>query len=179
MRLIIIYGPPSVGKLTVATELAKATGLKLFHYHLSIDLALKIFEFGTDAFLRLVRNICLQVIGEATEEGVNGIIFTFVHGRFTKDSDFIDRVTDKVERHGGEVYLVRLYCDNATLEKRVVSPSRAAYYKIADVILLREILQQCDLFSIIPDRESLSIDNSQLSPAEVVRDIIAYYHLAD
>jgi ferredoxin-thioredoxin reductase catalytic subunit len=178
MRLIIIYGPPSVGKLTVATELAKTTGLKLFHYHLSIDLALKIFEFGTDAFLRLVRSICLHVVGEAIEEGVNGIIFTFVHGRFPKDNDFIDGVISKVEKHGNEVCLVRLFCDKATLEKRVVSPSRAAYYKIADVILLREILQQCDLFSIIPGRESLSIDNSHLSPEEVVRDIIAYYHLA-
>ena len=159
MRLIIIYGPPSVGKLTVATELANTTGLKLFHYHLSIDLALRIFEFGTDAFLRLVRNICLQVISEATEEGVNGIIFTFVHGRFPKDSDFIDRVTSKVEKHDGEVYLVRLYCDRATLEKRVVSPSRAAHYKIADVILLREILQQCVTVQSSRWRDNSVIDN--------------------
>lgn len=34
MRLIFIYGLPATGKLTVAQELAKRTGYKLFHNHL-------------------------------------------------------------------------------------------------------------------------------------------------
>jgi len=43
MKLVFIYGPPAVGKLTVANALAKVTGFKVFHNHLtprggSIDL---------------------------------------------------------------------------------------------------------------------------------------------
>ncbi len=36
MRLVFIYGPPGVGKLTVARELAALTGFKLFHNHLTV-----------------------------------------------------------------------------------------------------------------------------------------------
>lgn len=51
MNMIFIYGPPAVGKLTVAEELAKITGYKLFHNHLTQDLAREIYpEFGPQRF---------------------------------------------------------------------------------------------------------------------------------
>jgi len=37
MELLFIYGPAAVGKLTVARELAKLTGFRLFHNHLTVD----------------------------------------------------------------------------------------------------------------------------------------------
>lgn len=41
--LVIILGPHAVGKMTVGQELAKITGLRLFHNHMSIELARKLF----------------------------------------------------------------------------------------------------------------------------------------
>ena len=38
MKLIVIYGPPAAGKLTVAKELSKLTGFKVLHNHITIDL---------------------------------------------------------------------------------------------------------------------------------------------
>ncbi|KAA1807131.1 hypothetical protein FXB61_003723 [Bacillus cereus] len=38
MKLILIFGPQAVGKMTVGQELATLTGLKLFHNHMTIDL---------------------------------------------------------------------------------------------------------------------------------------------
>jgi len=38
MRLVYLYGPPGVGKLTVARELVALTGLKLLHNHLTVNL---------------------------------------------------------------------------------------------------------------------------------------------
>src|SRR5207249_6103945 len=57
MRLVFIYGPPASGKLTVATELAKLTGFKLFHNHVSIQFVQSIFEFGTKTFWASHRQI--------------------------------------------------------------------------------------------------------------------------
>ena len=45
--LIILLGPHAIGKMTVGQELAKMTGMRLFHNHMSIELALKLFDFGT------------------------------------------------------------------------------------------------------------------------------------
>lgn len=38
MKFVLIFGPQAVGKMTVGQELAKITGLKLFHNHMTIDL---------------------------------------------------------------------------------------------------------------------------------------------
>lgn len=44
MRLVLIYGPPAAGKLTVAKGLAHLTGYKFFHNHLTVDVVLSVFE---------------------------------------------------------------------------------------------------------------------------------------
>ncbi|MFH1209967.1 MAG: shikimate kinase, partial [archaeon] len=43
MKLIYIYGPPAVGKLTVTKELAKLTNFKIFHAHLTADYVSSVF----------------------------------------------------------------------------------------------------------------------------------------
>ena len=43
MKLVIIIGNAAVGKMTVGQELAKITGLRLFHNHMMIEPVLEIF----------------------------------------------------------------------------------------------------------------------------------------
>lgn len=57
MKLIFIYGPPAVGKFTVARELASLTGFKLFDNHLTIDVVTSIFEHGSAPYFRALRKI--------------------------------------------------------------------------------------------------------------------------
>ncbi|HDV8366653.1 TPA: AAA family ATPase [Bacillus cereus] len=54
MKLILIFGPQAVGKMTVGQELATLTGLKLFHNHMTIDLVSPIFDYSTKEAKRLV-----------------------------------------------------------------------------------------------------------------------------
>jgi shikimate kinase len=44
MKLIIIFGPQAVGKMTVGQELGKITNLKLFHNHMTIELVSPFFS---------------------------------------------------------------------------------------------------------------------------------------
>lgn len=80
MKLIFIYGAPAVGKLTVARELEKQTGFKVFHNHLTIDAIEPVFDFGTKSFWKLVHRIRLETISEAALENVN-LIFTFCYAK--------------------------------------------------------------------------------------------------
>ena len=53
MDLVFLFGPPAVGKLTVARAPAARTGLKLFHNHLVLDAITAVFDFKSPAYLRL------------------------------------------------------------------------------------------------------------------------------
>ena len=47
MKLVIIFGPQAVGKMTAGQELEKITGLKLFHNHMTNDLVSCFFDYGS------------------------------------------------------------------------------------------------------------------------------------
>ena len=78
MTLIFLYGAPGVGKLTVAKELARLTGFKLWDNHKSIDVILPVFSFGSEPFGRLRDQIRQSVFEEAARENVD-LIFTMAY----------------------------------------------------------------------------------------------------
>jgi hypothetical protein len=121
-----------------------------------------------------VRMLLFEV---AASEGAEGLIFTFVYGS-PHDDPFVQEVIEVVERNAGEVCFVRLTCEPAVLEERVVSPERRKYRKIAAVEPLRELFERADLFSPIPFRESLTIDSALVLPDEAAARIAAHYSLS-
>src|ERR1700729_2766643 len=134
MRLIFIYGLPATGKLTVATELAAMTGYKLFHNHLVVDVLMSVFDFGSPPFVELREDIWLKVFEQACHSQMPGLIFTFAP-EGTVRPGFIDEVKSRVAREGGEVDFVELVCPLAELKRRIDSPSRLAFQKLASVSL--------------------------------------------
>ncbi len=78
MKLVIVFGPPAVGKMTVGYELAKLTGLKVFHNHMTIEIALNFFDFGQPEFHRLVNEFRKRIFEEVANSNLPGLIFTYV-----------------------------------------------------------------------------------------------------
>lgn len=175
MRLIFIYGPPAVGKLTVATELAKVTGFKLFHNHVSIQFVQSIFEFETRAFSRLTDKFRQEMFEEAAKERVD-TIFTFVYGKGTDDA-FVRETIQRVKSHGGQVCFVRLYCTRKELAKRVKTKTRRRMGKISERATLHRVLRRFNLSSEVPFQSTLSIDTTNESPKKVARLVAQHYDL--
>lgn len=175
MNLVFIYGPPGVGKLSVAREVARVTAYKLFDNHVSIACAESVFDFGTKPFGKVVDTIRMTVFEEAARADIS-LVFTFVYAN-PEDTPFVGRVFELVESHGGRVLLVRLFCERAELERRLPHPERARVGKLASLDTLREVTSRYDIFSPVPERVSLEIDNTDLAPDEVARLIIDNYHL--
>ena len=175
MKLVFIYGAPAVGKLTVANEIAEQTKFKVFHNHLSIDAIEPIFDFGTKSFARLIDLIRVETIAEAARENVD-LIHTFCYAK-DLDDEYVAKITGAVESNGGEICFVLLTCAKSELEQRVLADSRKQYGKANNLEILNEILDKYDLFSPVPERESLQIDNTNLSPEVVAQKIIGHYHL--
>ncbi len=77
-QLIFLLGPPAVGKMTVGLELCRLTGMRLLHNHMTIDLVLPIFDFGTPAFFRLVETFRRSILEEVAQSDLPGLVFTYV-----------------------------------------------------------------------------------------------------
>jgi predicted kinase len=175
MNLVYIYGPPGVGKLTVATELAKRTGYRLFHNHVSIAAIEGVFDYGTPTFWRLVHSIREQVFEAAAQDDID-LVYTGIY-EHPKDESLVARRLALVEDNGGRVCLVRLFCDPSLLEQRIASPSRRVIAKMTDVEQLRREMKERDYFSPIPERFSLTLDTTELSPQDAAARIIEHYGL--
>jgi hypothetical protein len=138
LRLIFLHGLPGVGKLTVARELARLTGYKLFHNHLTVDLVGSVFEFGSRPFVELREMIWLAVFSRASEEHIAGLIFTFADDR-TVRSSFIAETLKVIEAAGGLVTFVELRCSAEELERRLAHPSRREFGKLDSVAQFHEL----------------------------------------
>jgi len=176
MKLIIIYGAPATGKLTIATEVARRTGFKLFHNHVSIDCVKPVFDFGTPPFLRMIEMIRIATIAEAAREGVD-LIHTFVYA-FGEDDEHFRRLIASAEDNGGEAHLVLLKCEPDELKSRIVNESRLKIGKLADAESVDRSLAKYELRSSFPDRESLVIDTTEISAESAAQLIIDHFALA-
>ena len=175
MKLIILYGAPAAGKLTIATELAERTGFKLFHNHLSIDCVKPVFNFGTPPFLRLIETIRFATIAEAARQGVD-LIHTFVYA-FGEDDEHFAKLITSAENNGGEVHLVLLKCDPDELKARIGNESRVRIGKLSDPGSIDDSLRRFDLRSTYPGRDSLVIDTTDLDPPRAAEQIIEHFGL--
>jgi chloramphenicol 3-O-phosphotransferase len=129
--LVVIYGPPASGKLTIARELTQLTNLKLFHNHLTVDLLLSVFEFGSPAFVTLREQIWLSVMLRACTEKP-GLIFTFTPER-TVSKGFLNHLIHKATECGAAVRVVELVCSEREIEQRLANSSRKEFGKLSSV----------------------------------------------
>lgn len=177
MKLIVLYGPPGVGKLTVARSLAERTGYKLFHNHITIEPVHVILPYEHTLFWKVINRWRLELFELAAKTRIPGMIYTQAYAKGFDDA-FIRQVINRVKKHRGQVHFVKLHCDHRALQKRITHPSRNAYSKIRKVKALKQFLQKYDAHASIPFVKSLDIDNTHTSPKKCAQMIAKHFHLA-
>ncbi len=179
MNLLFLYGPPAAGKLTIAKELAKMTGYKLYDNHTIISPLAELFSY-TDPVLNPIRSslgerIRLDIFKTAAQAGVNLITTSGRGGE--KDFIFFREIKEAVEQNGGSVLFVQVSPSKETLLQRVDQPSRLGV-KADTRERLEEILEENPgLFEKFPDEGHLSIDNTEISAINASEMIVDYYKL--
>jgi hypothetical protein len=138
MKILFIYGRPAVGKLTVAREVAKRTGGRLFHNHLTVNLVLALHDFGTPAFVALREKMWLEAFRSALAERIPLLIFTF-NPEDSVPQAFIDRLFAEVAAAGAEMIPVELTTRESVIEERLGSESRRREGKMLDLATYRSL----------------------------------------
>jgi predicted kinase len=176
MQLILIYGPPATGKLTVAEELSKIIGYGVFHNHLTWDIISPFVKFGSEEQYKINTKLRGDIIRELSRIGVKGMIFTFCYAP-PVDNKFIKKLIGIIKKEKGEILFVHLYCNKSELQKRVKGESRKRFKKVMSKKELNYSLKKWDFFKSIPFVESYRIDNTEISPKKVALMIKGHYKL--
>jgi hypothetical protein len=186
--LVIIFGPPAVGKMTVGASLARRTGLRLFHNHLTIELVLRFFEFGSPPFKRLVSEFRTRIFEEVAASSLPGMIFTYVWAvDDPSDTRSVERLSGIFRGRGADVYLVELESTQEERLRRNETEFRLSEKESKrDVTASRARLLEHDAvyrmntqgeFANRPDY--LRIDNTNVSADDAAEMIIRHFGLAE
>ena len=174
-------GPPAAGKMTVGLELERLTGLRLFHNHMSVDIALRFLPFGSPGFRRIVGDIRRGVFEEVAASDLPGLIFTYVWAlNDPTDRAAVDNLTLIFSKQGAIVNYVELAATQEERLRRNQTPLRLAEKEPKrNLARSRELLLEADQKHQLnsnadffyPDAH-VRIDNTALAPELVARQII-------
>ncbi|HEX4799133.1 MAG TPA: AAA family ATPase [Candidatus Paceibacterota bacterium] len=186
MKFILITGPQAVGKMTVGQELSKITNLKLFHNHMTIELVLNFFDYGTPSFKRLSNLFREEIFKEVSNSDLEGLIFTYVWYFDDKhDWDYIENLIKIFKDKGSEIYFVEL---ESNLEERIKrnktehrlnhKPSKRGEAGSDDELrdsLLKHRPNSLD--GEIKEKNYIRINNTNISPEIVAKQIKDKFNL--
>lgn len=176
MRLLILFGLPSVGKTTVGQIIESRSSYKLFHNHMVMDGVMHIFGVGSPSENRLSKVIRTEIIQEAADSGID-LIFTYVwnFGK-AKGKQNIDTYKEIYEKRGGEVVFVEL---SAPLEVRVARANDPKRYRLKshaptpnDVATLEESLDMKSPSPFYYPESYTKIDTTDKKPEEIAEEIM-------
>ncbi len=168
-RLIFLYGPPAVGKLTVARAVADRLPFKVLHNHVTIDAVTEVLPFGSDTFWAVVGRFRRDLVAAAAAEQID-LIYTYVFA--PGDEQHVADIVSAYEDTGGAVLFVQLLAPREVLLQRVRSESRKQYGKPTDPEVLVQMLDEYDDFRAIAAPDGLTIDSGAASAHDAADRII-------
>ena len=156
----MIFGPPSVGKMTVGRAVAARSRFRLFHNHAMIEPLLEVFAYGTPPFVRLLGEFRRRTIEEAAAAGTD-LALTFVWGLELEEDvrEVSDYLRPYAER-GAPVFFVELY---AGLEMRL--QRNRTEHRLAEKRSKRDLTWSDDNLRHMEDQHVMSTSGGADSPA--------------
>ena len=178
MKLVLIYGPPAVGKLTTAEKLGEITGYRVFHSHLAIDLVNSITpEDAGKKYSNFLFKVIYETIKFAWKNKQPGLVMTIAYTGSDKQKKLLSKLKKLMESDGGRMCFVKLFASMEELKRRVVSPSRDYYGKLMNADELERWMAEIDYLSKVDIDESLEIDNTNVGPEIVAQRIKSHFGL--
>lgn len=179
---VIIMGPHAVGKMTVGQELAKITGLRLFHNHMSIELARKLFAPDEkEEFDSLIRTIRQNVFDIFAKRNLPGLIFTYMCVFDRQDGlDYLTGLIELFKSNGAKCCVVELCADFDVRLVRNKSENRLLHKESKRDLdwseaEMRSTSEKYRLNSYdgeeLPFENYMKLDNTNIAPDEVAKMI--------
>ena len=165
MRVVILCGPPGVGKLTIAKELAGLSAYRVFHNHLVFDAVEALFPFGSPSFIELRERLWLELLARSVRERGGDVIFTIARDQSLR-ADFLVTLVALLSELGARVFCIELICSAGELEQRLVSADRARFGKVSSIERFRQLSASGAFPPFTMPAKAILVDTTGLSPSE-------------
>jgi hypothetical protein len=191
VQLVVIFGPPAVGKMTIGRRVAEHSGFRLFHNHAIIEPLLEVFDYGTPPFVRLLREMRHQVVQEAAASGTD-LVLTYVWGlELEGDVEEMSQQIAPYVNRGAVVSFVELAADLQTrlernrTEHRLTEKrsKRDLAWSDSNVRDMERHVMNTDLqpkrdnlpgMRLLVQHRHLRVDTSQLTPEQSAERIVEW-----
>ena len=173
--LVLLHGPPASGKLTIAKELSDLVGARVFHNHLTLDVAKSLLTFGDPEFWDLVRDLRLLSLRSYFKNGTGIAVTTWCYEEPEDYQLFLDMKLIATEA-SGRILPVFLNCDASYLEDRIADTHRREMDKLCDLDQLRKILAKKNYIAV-PDKLCIELDSGSNSAVCNAREIVRQFKL--
>ena len=166
--------------------LQKATGLKLFHNHMSLELVNQFFDWGTPPFKRLDKLFRFEIFKEIAKSDLKGLIFTLVWAfELKEDEAYVDEIIAIFKKEDSDIHIVELKADldtrierNKGENRRKHKPSKRDIASSEKRLRYHEKKYRMNsLAGEFSDKFIFKIDNTDLSPEAVAQIIIDKFNL--
>jgi len=112
MKIVLLFGPQAVGKMTIGTQLSERSNLPLLYNHMTLDVVWPIIGWNKDTF-KISDQMRLSIFEHIAKNNTHpGLIFTFVWA-FNLESDwnYIKEIKQLFNQPNHELYFVELKAD--------------------------------------------------------------------
>lgn len=186
-ELVLLFGPPAVGKMTVGRAVCAHSDFRLFHNHHTIEPLHEIFGQQSPAFATLNAEFRRRVIEEAAEHDVRLVFTTVWNLAGERDADYIRGLVSPYVERGLSVRFVELHADlatrlvrNAGADRLAAKPSKRDLDASEAHVREREARFVMNTSSgltlpgeeVLADFNHLCLDTAKLSPAAAAARIL-------
>ena len=185
MKLLILIGNSSVGKMTVGQQLCRITPFRLFHNHMMIEPVLEIFGSFRGDVIQKLRHVIFEEFAKSNQYG---LIFTYMWAfDMPSDWEYIEKVRKIFDIPDEDVYYVELIAPQEVRLARNCTENRLRYkaskrdVEASNQRLIRDDTNyRCEsLPGEIPYPNYLRLENANLSAEEAARQIKEYFQFED
>ena len=192
MRLLVLFGPPAVGKMTVGREVAARSDFRLFHNHAVIEPLLELFDYGTPPFHRLLGEWRTRAVEEAAQAGTN-LVLTYVWGlELAEDAEEIAGYIHPYVERRADIAFVELAADLDTRLRRNRTELRLADKRskrdlewsdgnvrelerhVLNTPLERDGAAPLPAERLLAQHRHLRLDNRDLTPQQAAEQILTW-----
>ena len=175
--VVLLYGAPACGKLTIARELSRIKSLFLLDNHHFNDVVMPFVDLNENSLpdindaIYKIRSLALDILKKYKKSTSSGFVFTNVLLESDSDKKAVLELQQFADEIEAQFVPIHLTCSLDVLIQRVQNDERKTKGKLTDPEILKSFLAYQKMIDI-EHPNKITLDTSDISVSQTIEKII-------